>query len=184
MIFWRWGQIGLITQYQSKVKMSCILPLNINTVIHYLNQIFGILSYINSDRELSFLSKELREYLTNIGSMMSHMLPYIPQRNGQCMHYNGIIQYPGIFANHSRRHYFLIYSIQSDLCFLLPPKPCLMKNSLYQHQEPRSNSLNIWSSIFDLTCHAAILTCQQNHNVFIYDLPKDENQQSLYVTWL
>ena len=53
--------------------------------------IFGTPSYIHSDRGTSFVSKDLREYLTSLGIASSRTTPYNPQGNGQCERYNGII---------------------------------------------------------------------------------------------
>ena len=66
----------------------------IQTVIQSLNQIFivfGMPFYIHSDRGTSFLSKEVREYLTNLGIATCRTTPYHPQGNGQCERFNGII---------------------------------------------------------------------------------------------
>ena len=67
---------------------------NTDSVIQSLNQIFivfGMPSYIHSDRGTSFLSKEVREYLTNLRIATSQTTPYHPQGNDQCEQYNGII---------------------------------------------------------------------------------------------
>ena len=56
--------------------------INTDSVIPSLNQIFivfGMLSYIHSDRGTSFLSKEVREYLTNLGIATSRTIPYQPK---------------------------------------------------------------------------------------------------------
>ena len=66
------------------------------SVIKYLDQIFsmcGTPSYIHSDRGTSFLSKELKEYLSLGGIATSRTTPYHPNSNGQCEHYNGIIRF-------------------------------------------------------------------------------------------
>ena len=57
---------------------------NIDSVTQSLNQIFmvfGMPSYIHSDRETSFLSKEVHEYLTNLRIATSRTTPYHPQGN-------------------------------------------------------------------------------------------------------
>lgn len=67
---------------------------NTDSIIQSLNQIFtvfGMPSYIHSDRGTSFISRELRKYLTNLGIATSWTSPYHPQGNGQCEWYNGII---------------------------------------------------------------------------------------------
>ena len=54
---------------------------NTDSVIQSLNQIFivfGMPSYIHSDKGTSFLSKEVREYLTNLWIGTSRTTPYHP----------------------------------------------------------------------------------------------------------
>ena len=65
-----------------------------STVIKCLDQIFilcGMPSYIHSDRGTSFLSQELKEYLSQRGIATSKSSPYHPIGNGQVERYNGII---------------------------------------------------------------------------------------------
>lgn len=64
------------------------------TVVNCLNQlfsIFGMPASIHSDRGTSFMSKELRDYLTKRGISSSHSTPYNPEGNGQIERFNGII---------------------------------------------------------------------------------------------
>ena len=64
------------------------------TVIKCLLQlfsIFGMPAYIHTDRGTSFMSIELKEFLTRHGIATSKTTPYNPQGNGQCERYNGII---------------------------------------------------------------------------------------------
>ena len=64
------------------------------TVIDNLCQlfsIFGLPGYIHSDRGLSFMSSELKTYLTGKGVATSRTTPYNPECNGQVERYNGII---------------------------------------------------------------------------------------------
>ncbi len=64
------------------------------TVIKCLNQLFslcGLPSYIHSDRGASFLSREIKEYLSEKGIATSKTTPYHPMGNGQCERYNGIV---------------------------------------------------------------------------------------------
>jgi hypothetical protein len=63
-------------------------------VIKCLDQIFtlyGMPSYIHSDRGASFFSQELKEYLSRRGIATSKTTPYHPIGNGQVERYNGII---------------------------------------------------------------------------------------------
>ena len=65
-----------------------------STVIKCPDQIFtlcGMPSYIHSDRGTSFLSQELKEYLSQRGIATSKSTPYHPIGNGQVERYNGII---------------------------------------------------------------------------------------------
>ena len=65
-----------------------------STVIKCLDQLFtlcGTPSYIHSDRGTSFLSHEIKHYLTQKGIATSKTTPYHPIGNGQCERYNGII---------------------------------------------------------------------------------------------
>ena len=64
------------------------------TVIRCLEVIFGLCgmpSYIHSDRGSSFMSQELKTYLSQKGIATSKTTPYHPIGNGQCERYNGII---------------------------------------------------------------------------------------------
>ncbi|CAB4035659.1 retrovirus-related Pol poly from transposon [Paramuricea clavata] len=65
-----------------------------STVIMCLNQLFslcGMPNYIHSDLGTSFLSRELKDYLTKRGIATSRTTPYHPIGNGQVERYNGII---------------------------------------------------------------------------------------------
>ena len=65
-----------------------------STVITCLDQIFtlcGMPNYIHSDLGTSFLSRELKDYLTKRGIATSNTTPYHPIGNGQVERYNGII---------------------------------------------------------------------------------------------
>ena len=65
-----------------------------STVIDCLCQlfsVFGMSAYIHSDRGSSFMSKELREFLTSRGIACSRTTSYNPQGNGQAERYNGTI---------------------------------------------------------------------------------------------
>ncbi|KAJ4439883.1 hypothetical protein ANN_08012 [Periplaneta americana] len=65
-----------------------------STVIKCLQQlfsIFGMPSYIHSDRGTSLISYELKAFLASHGIASSRTTPYNPQGNGQAERYNGII---------------------------------------------------------------------------------------------
>ena len=64
------------------------------TIIKCLCQlfaIFGMPSYIHTDRGSSFMSEQLKQFLQGRGIAMSRTTPYNPQGNGQVERYNGII---------------------------------------------------------------------------------------------
>ena len=68
--------------------------MNSSTVIKCLDQIFtlcGTPGFIHSDRGPSFMSQELKEYLSRRGIATSRTTPYHPIGNGQVERYNGII---------------------------------------------------------------------------------------------
>ena len=61
------------------------------TVISHLTTLicmFGFPSYVHSDRGSSFMSKELKEYLTTRGIATSRSTPYHPTDNSQCERIN------------------------------------------------------------------------------------------------
>ena len=65
-----------------------------STVISCLCQLFvlfGMPACIHSDRGSSFVSRELREFLTSKGIASSRTTSYNPQGNGHTEIYNGII---------------------------------------------------------------------------------------------
>ena len=61
--------------------------MNSRTVINCLSQLlclFGLPGFIHSDRQASFMSKELKNYLHSLGVATSRITPYHPTRNSQC----------------------------------------------------------------------------------------------------
>ena len=64
------------------------------TVIKCLNQLFslcGTPGYIHSDRGSSFISREIKEHLSQKGIATSRTTHYHPTGNAQCERYNGIV---------------------------------------------------------------------------------------------
>ena len=53
--------------------------------------VYGMPAFIHSDRGASFMSRELREFLTSKGVSTSRTTPYNPTGNGQVERYNGVI---------------------------------------------------------------------------------------------
>ncbi|GFU87937.1 retrovirus-related Pol polyprotein from transposon 17.6 [Trichonephila clavipes] len=62
-------------------------------ILHLKNifSIFGMPSFIHSDRGSSFMSHELKSFLTSQGIATNRTTPYNPAGNGQVERYNGII---------------------------------------------------------------------------------------------
>ncbi|GFT20644.1 retrovirus-related Pol polyprotein from transposon 17.6 [Trichonephila clavipes] len=62
-------------------------------ILHLKNifSIFGMPSFIHSDRRSSFMSHELKSFLTSQGIATSRTTPYNPAGNGQVERYNGTI---------------------------------------------------------------------------------------------
>lgn len=68
--------------------------LSATTVIINLRNIFSIFgmpAYIHSDRGSSFMSHDLKSFLTSLGIATSRTTAYNPEGNGQAERYNGII---------------------------------------------------------------------------------------------
>ena len=73
--------------------MSC-KGIEAQNVINYLCSVFavfGLPSYIHSDRGSCFMSNELKSWLQSKNIATSKMTPYNPMGNGQCEKYNGVI---------------------------------------------------------------------------------------------
>ena len=99
-----------------------------NTVIKALCSLFslfGMPSYIHSDRGPSLISKELREFLTSRGISCSRTTPYNPEGNGQVEKTNHTIWRAVTLAlkskNLSQDHWQevlpdVLHSVRSLLC--------------------------------------------------------------------
>ena len=78
-------------------RFSFVFPcqdINSSTVIKCLCQlfaIFGMPSYVHSDRGSSLISEELKQFFSGRGIATSRTSRYNPQGNGQCERYNGIV---------------------------------------------------------------------------------------------
>ena len=112
-------------------------------------------SYIHSDRGTSFLSKEVREYLTSLGIATSWTAPYHPQGNSQCEWYNRIIWKHTLLALTSRNFKEsqwetilpeVLHPIRSLLCTATYAKPHERLFS-YQRRTPSGHSLPTWLSM-------------------------------------
>lgn len=99
-----------------------------STIIKALSTVFSLFgtpSYIHSDRGASFMSQELKSYLTSLGVATSRTTAYNPQGNGQVERYNGVIWKTILLALKSRNNRTeqweevlpqALHSIRSLLC--------------------------------------------------------------------
>ncbi|KAG8183811.1 hypothetical protein JTE90_027736 [Oedothorax gibbosus] len=76
-----------------------------STVIKVLTNVFSLFgtpAYIHSDRGTSFMSQELKSFLTSLGVAKSRTTAYNPQGNGQVERYNGIVWKTVLLALNSK----------------------------------------------------------------------------------
>ena len=86
--------LTIVDEYSRFPFVFPCLNMSISTIINFLSQlfsIFGMPSYIHSDRGAAFMSRELHEFISNKGISSIRMTSYNPQGNGQVEKYNGII---------------------------------------------------------------------------------------------
>lgn len=69
------------TDITASTVISCVQPF----------ALFGMPAYIHSDRDASFISEELRDFLLKKGRTTSCVTSYNPRGNGQVERYDGII---------------------------------------------------------------------------------------------
>ena len=149
--------LTVIDEYSRFPFVFACTSTNTDSVIQSLNQIFivfGMPSYIHSDRGTSFLPKEVCQYLTNLRIATSWTTPYHPQGNSQCEWYNGIIWKHTLLALASRNLKEsqwetvlpeVLHSIRSLLCTTTNATPHERLFS-YQRQTPGGHSLPTWLS--------------------------------------
>ena len=97
--------LTVIDEYSRFPYAFICSDLTTKTVIDCLTQLFtmfGMPSFVHSDRGSSFMSVELKSYLHSLGIASSRTTPYHPQGNGQCERYNGIIWQAVVLALRSR----------------------------------------------------------------------------------
>ena len=131
------------------------------TAIECLNNLFclfGMPSYIHSDRGTSFTSKEFLNYLQFRGIASSRTTPYNPEGNGQVERYNGIIWKAVNLALKSRSLLpaqweivlpDALHSIRSLLC---TATNCTPHERIfnYQRRSTRGTSIPSWLKESDL----------------------------------
>ena len=120
--------LTIVDEYSRFPFAFACTDLSAATVIRCLDSLFamfGMPSYIHSDRGTSFMSSELKNYLTGRGIATSRSTPYNPEGNGQVERYNGTIWKTIELAAASRgievRHWQdvlpeALHSIRSLLC--------------------------------------------------------------------
>lgn len=84
----------IIDEYSRFPFAFACVDVSTNSVIDCLSQIFsvfGMPSYIHSDRGTAFMSVKFRRFLASKGIAKSQTTPYNPTGNSQCERYNGVI---------------------------------------------------------------------------------------------
>ena len=84
----------IVDEYSRYPFVFACRDLTAKTVINCLNSLFvmfGFPSYIHSDRASTFLSRELKQFLSSLNIASSHSTPYHPQGNSQCERINQTI---------------------------------------------------------------------------------------------
>ena len=129
-----------------------------STVIRCLTNlfsIFGLPSFIHSDRGTSFMSEELRKYLHEKGVATSRTTPYNPQSNGQVERVNGIIWKSILLALKSRKLTVenwevvlpdALHSIRSLLC---TATNCTPHERMFHHNRKSTTGLSLPSWLVD-----------------------------------
>ena len=79
------------TRYPFAIPCTDISAATVNRSLCQVFSLFGVPSFIHSDRGSSFMSKELRNYLSEKGIATSRTTPYNPKGNGLVERYNGTI---------------------------------------------------------------------------------------------
>jgi hypothetical protein len=178
-----------------------------STVIMCLNQLFrlcGMPNYIHSDLGTSFLSRELKDYLTKRGIATSRTTPYHPIGNGQVERYNGIIWKANRLALRSanlpdsRWELVLahaLHSIRSLLCTSTNATP--HKRFFNFHRRSSYGvSLPSWMQSGPVLLRRFVRTSKNdplvdeveltdvNPTSHVYVTLMGENRQFLYVIWL
>jgi len=90
-------------------------------------------AFIHSDRGTSFMSRELREFLTSKGVSTSRTTPYNPAGNGEIERYNGVI-WKGISSSLKGRRafpWFTQLAGGSSGCSTLSAFTALHRNALH-----------------------------------------------------
>ena len=86
--------LTVIDEYSRFPFAFACTDMSTGTVIHCLIELFslcGTPSFVHSDRGMSFMSCELKDFLSSKGIATSHSTPYHPIGNGQVERFNGII---------------------------------------------------------------------------------------------
>lgn len=129
--------------------------MNTSTVIRCLEQIFslcGMPQYVHSDQGTSFMSKDLKDYLSQKGVATSRTTPYHPTGNSQVERFNGIVWKSIKLALKSHSlpdsHWDLVlpdvlHSLRSLLCTSTNTTPH-ERFFAFQRRSTHGNSLPSW----------------------------------------
>ena len=98
--------LTIIDEYSRFPFVYPCCSVDATTVIDCLSNLFslfGLPSYIHSDRGSAFMSEKLQSYLLSLGVATSRTTPYNPRGNSQCERFNGIIWKSVMLALRSKR---------------------------------------------------------------------------------
>ena len=129
-----------------------------DTVIKCLSDlfsVFGMPSYVHSDRGPSFMSGKLKSYLHSKGIATSNTTKYNPPGNGQCERYNGIIWKAIRLSLYSQNlpvncwESVLPDVLHSLRSLLNTSINCTPHERMFQHNRRSCNGTSIPSEVFD-----------------------------------
>lgn len=150
--------LTIVDEYSRFPFAFACSDINSSTIINcltHLFSVFGTPSYIHTDRGSSFMSRDLKIFLTNHGIATSRTTPYNPQGNGQCERYNGIIWRTIQLTLKSKNRKItqwqevLLDSLHSIRSLLCTATNCSPHERMFNHPRRSSNgaSMPSWLSV-------------------------------------
>ena len=148
----------VIDEYSRFCFVFACPNMTMDVVMKCLSQLFamfGMPSYIYTDRGSSFISKEPREHFTKLGIATSRKTPYNLQGNGQCERYNGIVWKHVKLTLDSRNLPEtqwetvlpeVLHSVRSLLCTATNTTPH-ERHFSYQRRSPNGQSIPSWFAV-------------------------------------
>lgn len=184
----------IVDEYSQFPFLYSCPDMRTSTVIKYLGLLFsmtGMPDYVHSDRDRSFISQELKEYLLSKGVASSNSMPYHPQGNGQPERYVGAVWKTIQLAlnslklsdKHGRRSYRRFFILRG-LCYALQQIVHHMKVFFtFQRCTTHGNSLPSWlMNLGPVLLRQFICTTKNDPSVDRVNLI-DSNQSFAYVRY-